>query len=343
MCKISIIVPLYNGKKTIGRCLDSLVNQTLHDIEILVINDGSQDGGEKIAAQYMQRDKRIRLISQENAGLGAARNHGIREAAGEFVGFVDCDDFVDVNMYKVMTDALEKVEASVGVCQEKNVYAESGKIKFINETRFPVKNEAVYPSEKVLDWYLNFSYLSLNSMCYKVVRTSLFKEHGIKVPENYRHAEDLVTSAALFSVVKKVVIIPQSLYYYVHTKKSISYNYSLQHAIDVYYDWWEVKGYIEKSEYPGSIDNFSLGMRFSSLKQLHWAKDKQEKVCPQAKKLEKIWEKERKINSWRPDFKAEYIPAAHKIKICVSYFRMERLVCFLIKKLSWIPFFIFLT
>ena len=211
MCKISIIVPLYNGKKTIGRCLDSLVNQTLHDIEILVINDGSQDGGEKIAAQYMQRDKRIRLISQENAGLGAARNHGIREAAGEFVGFVDCDDFVDVNMYKVMTDALEKVEASVGVCQEKNVYAESGKIKFINETRFPVKNEAVYPSEKVLDWYLNFSYLSLNSMCYKVVRTSLFKEHGIKVPENYRHAEDLVTSAALFSVVKKVVIIPQSL------------------------------------------------------------------------------------------------------------------------------------
>ena len=101
MCKISIIVPLYNGKKTIGRCLDSLVNQTLHDIEILVINDGSQDGGEKIAAQYMQRDKRIRLISQENAGLGAARNHGIREAAGEFVGFVDCDDFVDVNMYKV--------------------------------------------------------------------------------------------------------------------------------------------------------------------------------------------------------------------------------------------------
>ena len=270
MCKISVIVPLYNGKKTISRCLDSLINQTLYDIEILVINDGSQDGGETIVEQYMQRDQRIRLISKENAGQGAARNLGLKEAKGQFVGFVDCDDFVDANMYKIMVNALEGTDVSLAICQEKNVYEESGKLEVINDTCFSVKKNTVFFRDEILDWFLNFSYLSLNSACYKVVKKNVFEDYQIKFPENYRYAEDLVASAALFAVVDKVLIIPKSLYYYVHTKKSFSYNYSIKNAIDIYHDWKEVKEYIKESNYHGIIDNFSLGMKFSSLKQLCW-------------------------------------------------------------------------
>lgn len=343
MCKISIIVPLYNGEKTIERCLDSLVNQTLKDIEIIVVNDGSKDNGGNLVKQYIEKDSRIRLVSQNNAGLGAARNHGIREARGKYVGFVDCDDFVDLEMYEIMVNAIEKAKVSIAICQEKNVYIENENIEFINETQFPTKRNTVYSQKQIIDWFLNFSYLSLNSMCYKVIEKSLFNIYGIMVPEKYRHAEDLVTSAALFSNVNNVVIVPRSLYYYVHSKKSISYNYSLQHAIDIYYDWKEVKEFIGKSNYSGTLDNFSLGMEFTSLKQLYWAKNKQDKNCNEAKKLKKVWKKERKKGSWRPVFKGVDIPGVHKIKVYSAYFHMERVVCFLLRTLRWIPFFNFMT
>lgn len=343
MCKISIIVPLYNGEKTIGRCLDSLVNQTLKDIEIIVVNDGSKDNGENIAKQYIEKDSRVKLISQVNAGQGAARNRGICVAKGEYIGFVDCDDFVDRNMYKTMIEALEQYKAAIAICQEKNVYIENESVQFINETHFPVKHDTMCSQKKIFNWFLNFSYLSLNSLCYKVVRRSVFEEYKILVPEKHRYAEDLVTSAALLSVIKDVVIVPKSLYYYVHDKESFTYNYSLKNAIDIYYDWKEVKEFIGKSNYTGTLDNFSLGMEFTSLKQLYWAKNKRDKNCNEAKKLKKVWKEERKKGNWRPVFKGIDIPDVHKIKVYSAYFHMERVVCFLLKTLRWIPFFNFMT
>ncbi|MDE6907298.1 MAG: glycosyltransferase family 2 protein, partial [Lachnospiraceae bacterium] len=83
---VSIIVPLYNRKKTIGRCLDSLMRQTLKNIEIVVVDDGSTDGGAEVVKECQKSDPRIRLLVQENRGLGAARNAGIRESCGEYLG-----------------------------------------------------------------------------------------------------------------------------------------------------------------------------------------------------------------------------------------------------------------
>lgn len=343
MCKVSIIVPLYNGEKTVGRCLDSLLNQTIHDIEIIVVDDGSKDNGVSVVKQYIKEDSRVRLVCQKNSGAGTARNRGIKEATGKFVGFVDCDDFVDRQMYEIMVSALEKEQVSIAVCQEKNIYIEEGIIHTIGETRYPISKNTVYSAQQVLDWFLNFSYLSLNSMCYKVVKRSVFLDHNIMEPENFRYAEDMVTSAALFSCVDKVVIIPNSFYYYVHEKNSTSYNYTLQHAIDVYYDWKDVKKYLSNCNYNGSIDNFSLGMKFTSLKQLYWAQNKEEQRCAKAKRLKIIWKKERKNNSWKPVFKKTNVPMAHKIKICVSYFNLEKVMCFLIKQMRWIPFFNYMT
>ena len=104
MCKLSVIVPVYNEEKTIGRCLDSLLLQELQDMEILVVNDGSTDESGKVVRAYMEKDPRVRMIEQENRGLGAARNSGIRAAKGNYIGFVDSDDFVDLAMYRVMVD-----------------------------------------------------------------------------------------------------------------------------------------------------------------------------------------------------------------------------------------------
>lgn len=343
MCKLTVIVPLYNGEKTIERCLKSLIKQNVPDMEILVVNDGSTDQGVSIVRSYIEKEPKIRMISQKNQGLGAARNFGIREAAGKYVGFVDCDDFVDPQMFGTMIAALERHGVSVAVCQEKNVYVNNGEIQLIGQTRFPVSKETVFPSTKILEWQLNYAYMSLNSMCYKVLERSIFLKYGITVPENYRHAEDIVASVGIFSNVDKIVVVPQSLYYYVHAAGSISYAYSLKHAIDIYLDWEDVAAYIKAKKIDLNMDNFSLGMYFTSLKQIYWMKDKKEKQSSQTKELRRKWEITRKKQKWKPDFLKVKIPFMHKIKICVAYFHICKPTLIVMKWLRWIPLFKYMT
>lgn len=98
MIKVSIIVPVYNSEKYLKKCLDSLVNQTLDDIEIIVINDGSSDNSEKIITNYQINDSRIKLINKKNGGQASARNLGLKVACGEYVIFIDSDDYAQLNM-----------------------------------------------------------------------------------------------------------------------------------------------------------------------------------------------------------------------------------------------------
>ena len=100
MVKVSVIVPVYNGEKYLTQCLDSIINQTLEDIEIISINDGSEDNSLSILERYASMDNRIKIISTENRGLGAARNSGLELATGEYVAFVDADDWIDKETYE---------------------------------------------------------------------------------------------------------------------------------------------------------------------------------------------------------------------------------------------------
>ncbi|EET60572.1 hypothetical protein BRYFOR_07390 [Marvinbryantia formatexigens DSM 14469] len=343
MCTLSVIVPLYNGAHTIERCLDSLCGQTIKDIEILVVDDGSLDQGADIVKRYMANDKRIKLFAQKNQGAGAARNLGISKAEGKYVGFVDCDDFADTDMFRIMVEALERTKTPVAVCQEKNVYAENGEIQLINETRFPVDTETVYSSEDVLKWLLNYTYMSLNSLCYKVVEKRIFTEYHIEVPYPHRQGEDLVASVGILTHVNEVVVVPESLYYYVHRKDSVSYAYSLKHARDIYLDWKEARTYIQKTGRRVNTDNFSLGMYFSSMKQLQWMKQDSDKRSEQARMLRKKWKAARRHYRWKPDFAGTEVPVMHKIKILSAYFHLCRPVLAGMQCLKWIPMFKYLA
>lgn len=98
--KVSIVVPIYNVEKYLSKCIDSLINQTLKDIEIILVDDGSPDSSGKIADDYKNKDSRIKVIHQKNAGLGPARNSGMKAATGEYIGFVDSDDWVTKEMFE---------------------------------------------------------------------------------------------------------------------------------------------------------------------------------------------------------------------------------------------------
>ena len=111
--KVSIIVPVYNVEKYLEKCLDSLVNQSLHDIEIICVNDGSKDDSLDILEKYAKKDSRIKIINKQNQGLSAARNDGLKVAAGEYVGYVDSDDWVDLNFYEKLYESAKKYNAEI--------------------------------------------------------------------------------------------------------------------------------------------------------------------------------------------------------------------------------------
>lgn len=114
--KVSVCVPVYNVEPYLKECLDSLLNQTLKEIEIVCVNDGSTDNSLAILEDYASHNANIKVISQKNQGLGGARNTGIKNASGEYIGFIDADDLADKDMYKLMYEAAKREHAEIAMC-----------------------------------------------------------------------------------------------------------------------------------------------------------------------------------------------------------------------------------
>ena len=110
---ISIIVPVYNAENWLKKCVDSIINQTYKDIEILLINDGSKDRSIDILKEYEKKDSRIRVFDKQNEGVSKTRNLGIKEAKGEFIQFVDCDDYIEENMCETMLHLISNSDMAI--------------------------------------------------------------------------------------------------------------------------------------------------------------------------------------------------------------------------------------
>ncbi|MDD5021992.1 MAG: glycosyltransferase [Endomicrobiaceae bacterium] len=136
--KISVIIPVYNGEKYLSQCLDSLINQTFKDIEIICIDDGSTDNSIEILEQYAQKDSRIKIINQENSGAAEARNNGLAHAAGDYLSILDCDDFFDSDMFELMYDRAVKYDAEITFCKGRTFDDKTKVIKEIDNIKFEI-------------------------------------------------------------------------------------------------------------------------------------------------------------------------------------------------------------
>ena len=124
--KVSIIIPVYGVEQYISKCLDSLVNQTLEDIEIVVVNDGSPDNSQKIIDKYVKRyPDKVKSYIKENGGQGSARNYGIKYATGEYIGYVDSDDYVEKDMYERLYNKAKEDDLDIVICGSYNVVEET--------------------------------------------------------------------------------------------------------------------------------------------------------------------------------------------------------------------------
>lgn len=212
MAKVSVIVPVYNVEKYLKRCLDSLINQTLSDIDIICINDGSKDSSLQILEQYAQKDSRIVIYNQENSGLSVARNTGLEHASGEYIGFVDSDDWVDLDFYEKLYNSAKNNNADIAVAD------------FIREhpnkkpKRLKLKEEKIYttPEDKFMICKVHREGCVWN----KIYRTEFIKSINLKfVPKMYYEDRDFTIKSLYFS--KKLVTTPNTYYRYFVNPKSI--------------------------------------------------------------------------------------------------------------------------
>ncbi|MDW9381955.1 glycosyltransferase family 2 protein [Chryseobacterium sp. JV558] len=172
--KVSIIVPVYNVENYLTKCLDSLVKQSLPNIEILVVNDGSKDNSEKIIEEYAQRyPEKIKAFTKENGGLSDARNFGIDRAAGDYIGFVDSDDYVSETMFEEMFLLAEKHQAKMVICNIQKV-DENGKVTQ-KLTQLPNMPEKI-ALESNFSVFSDISYFA----CNKLFKKELFNQRRFK-------------------------------------------------------------------------------------------------------------------------------------------------------------------
>lgn len=239
MMKISVIVPVYNTENYLKRCLDSLVNQSLKDIEIIIINDGSQDNSQLIIDEYTKKHKNIYGYKKDNGGMSSARNMGLTKANGEFIAFVDSDDYIDKNALKKMYEKAKKDNLDIVVCDSVNVY-EDGKKEYIHSNLHYSKNDI-------------YNYIIAPPMaCTRIFKKEVFNK--VKFKEGIFY-EDLELVPSLISVTTKVGFIEEGLYYYFQRNGSImrQKNFSKK-LLDIFDVLDSIKNKIDNNLYKDELE-----------------------------------------------------------------------------------------
>lgn len=212
---ISVIVPVYNVEKYIEKCLDSILCQSYSELEILVVDDESTDGSGAICDRYTKKDSRFQIYHKKHGGLSEARNFGLRHAAGEYVAFVDGDDFIDEDMYEELLRGMDEF-TDIVTCGINNFFPAQMHVR--NTVSYKAHTYTEYSNcEAVRELF--FSKVISFSSCDKLIRKRLFD--GILYPKG-KICEDLPVVYRLVTKSRKVVNIGKSKYNYVYRADSIS-------------------------------------------------------------------------------------------------------------------------
>ena len=295
MSKVSVIVPVYNVEKYINRCAESLVNQTLDDIEIIFVNDGSKDNSKKIIEFYQEKfANKVKYVEKENGGLSSARNFGIPYATGEYIAFLDSDDYVELDMYETMYNKAKEEDFDMVECDFIWEYPDKKRID-IGEI-YSGKKEALEKA-RVVAW----------NKLYK--REVVINSH-ILFPKGLIY-EDVEFFYKIIPSLSKIGFIKKPFIHYIQRDNSISNTQNertkeiftiLDNVINYYKENKLYEEYKEELEY-----TYSRLLLCSSLKRM--AKIQNKKIKKEL--MKETWEK---LNSTFPDWKKNKILHKHSTK-----------------------------
>ena len=211
--KISVIIPVYNVEKYIKRCLDSVINQTYKNIEVILINDGSLDNSGLICNEYAKKYNNIKVFHKKNGGVSSARNLGIDNSCGKYIAFVDPDDYIDKNMYKILHEKLIKSKCDISMVSFS--YIKEGEI--IDEDNSKV--QIIFNKEEILDKYFNkIKPFDSSFLWNKLFKKNLFD--NVRLDTELLIQEDTEILIRIFNKVNSIVYIGIPLYSYLIRKGS---------------------------------------------------------------------------------------------------------------------------
>lgn len=219
MIKISVIVPVYNVEKYLDKCLTSLVNQTLNEIEIIIVNDGSTDNSINIIKKYEKKYKNIKAFNKKNGGLSDARNFGLKKATGQYIAFLDSDDYITFDMYEKMYNKAKSGNFDIVVCDLNYIFDNKTKKAFSN-----IKIDTYDIKKTMLDIY--------PAAWNKIFKKELF-DYGVTFKKNVWY-EDVEFIYKLIPYVKSIGVVHEHLHQYVQRQGSImtTYDERIYHYID---------------------------------------------------------------------------------------------------------------
>lgn len=217
MPKISIIVPVYNCEKYISNCINSILEQSFKDFELILVDDGSSDRSFEICESFAKKDNRVRAIHQPNSGVSRARNRGLDEAKGEYIGFVDGDDCIDKEMYERLYKNLADNNADISICGIVNCFVKKdGTTEKVRQS--PVDGFWIFSGEQALKEALQSRLYSVNPVN-KLFKKELFDK--LRYPEG-KISEDAFLIPVVISKAGKVVYDSKPMYYYLRRENSIT-------------------------------------------------------------------------------------------------------------------------
>ena len=259
---ISVVIPVYNVKKYLNRCIDSVIRQTYKKIQIVVVDDGSTDGSDKICDEYLRTDKRIQVIHKANGGLSDARNVGIKKAEGKYITFIDSDDEVTEDYIEFLYKLIKKMNADMSICSHVDIFCRRNK-----RHDWGTGEECVVNKKEVLEKMLYKEGFDV-SACGKLYPLELFS--NINFPKG-KLFEDAATTYKLIDQCNMVALGLQGKYlYYIHPESIVNSDFSKE-KLDLNFATEEMCAYIEK-KYPdlkNATERRRLYAAFSSLNQLY--------------------------------------------------------------------------
>lgn len=301
---VSVIVPVYNVEKYLKKCISSIVVQTYVNIEILLVDDGSTDNSGKICDMFAQNDDRIKVYHKENGGLSSARNYGIEQAKGEFITFIDSDDYISERFIEILMSLIKKYSAEIAFLG----------VELVDEYGHCVLKKDGIAKEGIFNHEQALKEMCLNrktgvSACAKIYKIALFDDIRYPIGKLY---EDIRTTPYLFAKAKIIAYSTQRLYYYVQRNTSIMHrtitdkDYVLFDAFD------ELLDFIDKNFpaiHSAAVVRIVNDTFWTFMKRLIYNKD----YLRQAKKIRKKYK-----HYWIESLKYKELGKGKKIQIVIA-------------------------
>lgn len=288
MAKVSVVVPIYNVEEYLERCIESLVKQTLEDIEIILVNDGSRDKSGTIAQEFQKKyQDKIKYVEKENGGLSDARNYGMKYATGEYIAFLDSDDYIEKNAYKVMYKKAKEEDSDYVECDFIWEYPE--KSKKDEQIKYANKNEML-AFVRVVAWN-------------KLIRREVITNNNIEFPKGLRY-EDVEFTYKLIPHINKFSYVNEFFIHYTQRQNSIA-NVQNEKTAEIFEVLDNVITYYKQNnfydEYKEELEyNYARYLLCSSLKRICKIPDNQKRK----ELINKTWDN---LNSKYPEWKKNKI------------------------------------